>query len=55
MKTECDILLQSLCETLTKEHRPSQIAVLLYALLVESAISDETIVQIAVNIANLVS
>jgi hypothetical protein len=55
MRIKADILVQSLCETLKKDSRPSQIAVLLYALLVESAISDETIVQIAVTMANLVS
>jgi hypothetical protein len=55
MKIEAEILLQSLRETLTKDSRSSQIAVLLYLLLAECAISDETIVQIAVNITNLVS
>ena len=55
MKIEAEILFQSLRETLTKDSRPSQVAILLYALLAELAINDETVVQIAVNMANLVS
>lgn len=55
MKNEVEIVLKSIRETLSKDSRPTQIAVLLYCLLVESGINDESIVQVAVTLSNLVN
>jgi predicted Zn-dependent protease with MMP-like domain len=55
MKIETEIMLQALRRILDEGSQPTRIAVVLYALLSECAINDEAIVQVAVQMANLVS
>jgi len=56
MKIEAEIMLQALRRILDEGSQPTtRIAVALVALLAEYAINDEAIVQVAVQMANLVS
>jgi predicted Zn-dependent protease with MMP-like domain len=55
MKIEAEIMLQALRRILDEGSQPTRIAIVLYALLSEYAINDEAIVQVAVQMANLVS